>query len=240
MWEKDLIDLFAEAIKGIGIDPSNNILNSFMQYSQLLKEWNKKINLTAITDDKDIIVKHFIDSLTIVPFITKDKKSLIDVGSGGGFPGIPVKIVRDELNVVLLDSLNKRINFLNTVIDELKLKDISAVHGRAEDLGHNKMYREKFDFCTARAVAKLPVLLEFCMPFLKVGGIFFAMKGSDISEINYSDRALQELGGEIIEHKKVFLPLDNMERNIIIIKKVRQLPTKYPRKAGKPSKSPII
>jgi len=247
MWNKELTDFFSRAIKELGIEPSNYILESFENYSSLLREWNERIKITAITEDRDIVIKHFIDSLTIAPFIdggniTADA-SLIDVGTGGGFPGIPLKIVLNNLKVLLLDSVNKKVNFLNAVINELKLRDITAIHGRAEDLGHEILYREKFDYCTARAVARLPVLLEFCMPFLKTGGIFIAMKGSDISEINESGRALQLLGGEIIDVKKVFLPgLDgeNMERNIIIIKKFRQTPTAYPRKAGKPTKSPII
>lgn len=240
MWDDNLKNYFSQEIRGLNIELSNNNIDKFNIYSDMLKEWNEKINLTAITEDKEIILKHFIDSLTIAPYIENGNKKLIDVGTGAGFPGIPIKILMNDLEVTLLDSLDKRIKFLNEVISKLELNGISCIHGRAEDFGRDRLYREQFDYCTARAVAKLPVLLEYCLPFVKTGGIFIAMKGSDTREINESKRALDVLGGEIIDVKNTFLPEGNIERNIIIIRKVRQISTVYPRKAGRPTKDPII
>ncbi len=215
-------------------------LQKLFHYKALLMEWNQKINLTAIEDEKDIIVKHFIDSFSILPYLKQPDTRLIDVGTGAGFPGLPVKVMVDTLEVVLLDSLAKRVGFLDTVINELALDRIKAVHGRAEDFGVQPGYREQFDVSTARAVAALPVLLEYCLPFVKTGGIFLAMKGSSTEEVESSRKALEILGGKIEEIREMTLPFSDIKRNLILVKKYRHTPTKYPRKAGKPLKEPLI
>lgn len=231
--------LLIEGMEHYGAEPGSQIIEKFLKYKDLLKEWNEKINLTAIEDDRDIVIKHFIDSVSVLPFL-KDCKSMIDIGTGAGFPGIPVKIILGHIDVVLLDSLKKRINFLDTVINEMSLKGICALHGRAEDFGNDRRYREFFDVAVARAVASLPVLLEYCMPFVKTGGIFIAMKGSSIEEVNLSKKALSILGGELEKVEQFTLPFDDIKRSIIVVRKLRQTPTKYPRKAGKPLKEPLI
>lgn len=215
-------------------------LRKLFKYKKLLMEWNQKINLTAIEEEKEIIIKHFIDSFSIIPYLKQQSTRLIDVGTGAGFPGLPVKVMCEAAEVVLLDSLAKRVGFLDTVINDLALDKIKAVHGRAEDLGVKPGYREDFDVSVARAVAGLPVLLEYCLPFVRVGGIFIAMKGSSTGEVESSQRALHLLGGKIEEIKEMTLPFSDIKRNIIIVKKYRQTPTKYPRKAGKPLKEPLI
>ena len=230
--------LLKELASKINIELNENQISNFFKYKDVLLETNKYINLTAITEERDIILKHFIDSLTINKYITQNS-SLIDVGTGAGFPGIPIKIIREDVNVVLIDSLNKRINFLNNVIEELNLKNIKAVHSRAEDAGQNKEFREKFDFVTARAVSNLATLAELCLPFLKVNGIFICMKGNSVEEIENAEKAISILGGKIISVEKFVLPDSNIERNIILIKKIKETPSKYPRKAGLPSKQPI-
>jgi len=212
----------------------------FSAYADLLVQWNEKINLTAITDEEGIVIKHFLDSLSIMPYMPEDARTLIDVGTGAGFPGIPVKIVNDKISVTLLDSLEKRVKFLNEVISSLGLKEIYAVHGRAEDFGADRKHREQFDVAVARAVASLPVLLEYCLPFVKVGGLFIAMKGPDAeNELKESGKALEVLGGEIIGTRELTLPGSDNKRCIILIKKCRHTPTSYPRKSGKPTKQPI-
>lgn len=221
-------------------------LDQFAKYMELLKEWNTKINLTAIEDDREIIIKHFIDSLSILPYVKDQKQKLIDVGTGAGFPGIPLKIVNQSIEVTLLDSLDKRVKFLNEVINSLNISEakgvssIKAVHGRAEDAGINAVYREKYDIAVARAVANLPVLLEYCLPFVKINGIFIAMKGSNTDEFDNCSKALDILGGKIEKIEKMELPFTNMERNVVVVRKFRHTPTKYPRKAGKPGKEPLL
>ena len=233
-------DLLKEGAKEYSISLSNAQIDKFSQYARLLAEWNEKINLTAITDPEGIVIKHFLDSLSISEFIPDETKTLIDVGTGAGFPGIPLKIIRDNLKVTLLDSLDKRVKFLNEICNNLMLKDIVSVHGRAEDFGVDKKYREHFDFVTARAVASLPVLLEYCLPFVSIGGMFIAMKGPDgKEELKESQKALEILGGEIEDVKIFTLPNSDIERYVILIKKCRHTPTNYPRKSGKPTKQPI-
>ncbi|NLE24137.1 MAG: 16S rRNA (guanine(527)-N(7))-methyltransferase RsmG [Clostridiaceae bacterium] len=233
-------DLLKEGAKEYSISLSNAQIDKFSQYARLLAEWNEKINLTAITDPEGIVIKHFLDSLSISEFILDETKTLIDVGTGAGFPGIPLKIIRDNLKVTLLDSLDKRVKFLNEICNNLMLKDIVSVHGRAEDFGVDKKYREHFDFVTARAVASLPVLLEYCLPFVSIGGMFIAMKGPDgKEELKESQKALEILGGEIEDVKIFTLPNSDIERYVILIKKCRHTPTNYPRKSGKPTKQPI-
>lgn len=211
-----------------------------MKYKSLLLEWNKKVNLTAIEDEKEIVIKHFLDSFSISPFIKNADSKIIDIGTGAGFPGLPLKISHEAPEIILLDSLDKRISFLKAIIQELSLKGISAVHGRAEDFGVKPDYRELFDVSVARAVAALPVLLEYCLPFVKTGGFFIAMKGSCIEEVEASNKALGVLGGKIEEIRELSLPFSDIKRNIIIVRKFRQTPTKFPRKAGKPTKEPLI
>lgn len=235
----NFLEVLKNSTKEFGIELENDKLQKFENYKELLKEWNNKFNLTAILDDTDIAIKHFADSLSIGKYIKKDGASLIDVGTGAGFPGIPLKIVKDDIDVVLLDSLEKRTKFLNQVIQDLSLNKIRTIHGRAEDFGVNSEYREKFDYVTARAVANLPVLLEYCLPFAKVGGIFIAMKGNNIEELKMTQNALKKLGGEIIDVKEFSLPNSEYKRNIILVKKIKNTPKGYPRKAGKPSKMPL-
>ncbi len=224
----------------IDINLTNKQLNEFYTYMNLLIEWNKNINLTAITEPEEIIKKHFIDSLTISKNIQKDS-SIIDVGTGAGFPGIPLKIVREDINVVLLDALNKRLNFLNEVIKENKLENIETVHFRAEEIGKNKKYREKYDIATSRAVAQLNILVEYLLPLVKIGGKCICMKGSNVEEeLKNSKKAITLLGGEIEKIEEFILPDSDIKRNVIIIKKVNSTPAKYPRKPGTPAKEPII
>lgn len=224
----------------IDINLTNKQLNEFYTYMNLLIEWNKNINLTAITEPEEIIKKHFIDSLTISKNIKKDS-SIIDVGTGAGFPGIPLKIVREDINVVLLDALNKRLNFLNEVIKENELKNIETVHFRAEEIGKNKKYREKYDIATSRAVAQLNILAEYLLPLVKIGGKCICMKGSNVEEeLKNSKKAITLLGGEIEKIEEFILPDSDIKRNVIIIKKVNSTPAKYPRKPGTPAKEPII
>lgn len=223
----------------IGILLEEEQINQFYQYMQLLLEWNEKINLTAITKPEEVILKHFMDSLTIAKHIEKNA-TLIDVGTGAGFPGIPLKIIREDLEVTLLDSLNKRITFLKEVIEQLQLTKIQAVHFRAEDFGKNKKYRESFDYATSRAVANLATLSEYLMPLVKLNGYGISMKGSEVEEeIKQSQKAIEILGGKIKSIDSFQLPKSDINRNIIIIKKEKQTPMKYPRKAGLPAKEPI-
>lgn len=211
----------------------------FQDYMNLLLEWNEKINLTAITEEDEIILKHFVDSLTISKYI-KEENSIVDVGTGAGFPGIPVKIARKNVKVTLVDSLNKRILFLNEVIEKLGLENIETLHFRAEEFGQNKKYRESFDIATSRAVANLSTLVEYLLPLVKVGGICICMKGSEIKEeLENSKKAIQILGGEIQEIEEFYLPETDIKRTIVIVKKISSTPKKYPRKPGTPVKEPI-
>ena len=223
----------------IDINLDNEICNKLYNYMNLLLEWNEKINLTAITDEKEIILKHFIDSFTINKFINSGD-IMLDIGTGAGFPGLPIKIIRPEVDVFLMDTLNKRINFLNEVIELLQLKKIEAFHSRAEEMAKNNKFREKFDVVTSRAVAKLNILLEYMLPYTKVNGKCLCMKGPNIEEeIKEAEKALKILGGEIEKIEKIILPDSNIERKIIIIRKKSATPLKYPRKAGMPTKEPL-
>ena len=213
--------------------------SQFYKYMNLLIEWNQKINLTAIIEPKDIILKHFVDSMTINKYL-EENINIIDVGTGAGFPGIPIKISKKNLNVTLLDSLNKRINFLNTVVDELKLENINCIHGRAEEFARMKQKRENYDVATSRAVANLNVLAEYLLPFVKIGGKCICMKGPNIEEeIENSKNAIKILGGKIEKVEEFSLPKTDIKRTIILIRKEKITPVLYPRKAGIPSKSPL-
>jgi len=202
----------------------------------LLLEWNEKINLTAITDPHEIMVKHFADSLSLAPFL-QEGKTLIDVGTGAGFPGLPLKIALPNLNVTLLDSLNKRLVFVNEVITALGLTGIATIHSRAED-GARKDLREKFDYSTARAVSRLSILAEYCLPYVKVGGLFIAYKGADVKdELAEAAPALKALGGEVAEIKEV--KFNNLHHSLIMLTKYRQTPPQYPRTPAKITQTPI-
>ena len=231
--------LLFQYAKNLEIVLSENQVKKFYEYMLLLLEWNERINLTSITDEKNIVLKHFVDSITICKYIPKNAK-LLDVGTGAGFPGIPVKIVRDDVEVVLLDSLNKRILFLDDVIDKLDMKNIQAVHGRAEEFGRNKDFRQSFDVVTSRAVANMAVLSEYLIPFSKLGGKCVIMKGSDFEEeLNNSKKAIKVLGGKINSVDEFVLPASDMKRTIVVVDKVGDTPKQYPRKAGTPAKKPI-
>jgi len=235
------IGTLRRGIEKLNIELNVDQINSFVLYKELLKEWNEKINITSITDDIEIDIKHFLDSLT--PAITKlfeGKKKIIDVGTGGGFPGLPLKIYNEELEVTLLDSLNKRIIFLNEVIKSLELKRIDAIHGRAEELGRKEEYREQYDIGISRAVASLDTLSEYCMPFVRKGGYFISMKGPDVDEeIIQSEKGIKILGGKVVDKKVFTLPESDINHSLIIIQKIKETPTKYPRAGGKPKKDPL-
>lgn len=213
----------------------------FDTYYKLLIEWNEKINLTAITDEREAAFKHFIDSVSALECgLFAEGAKIIDVGTGAGFPGLPLKIYRKDLNVTLMDSLNKRINFLNEVITELKLPGIEPIHARAEELGRNKAHREKYDICVSRAVANLASLTELCMPFVKVGGYFISLKGPKATEeVEEAKKAIELLGGEFIEIKNYAIDETDLDHNLVIIKKVRPVEKRFPRNAPKPIKEPL-
>lgn len=235
----DYFEIMDTVCKDLGLNFNQEKYNKFIKYKDILKLWNDKMNLTAIVDDKDIIKKHFIDSIRVFRFLPlKDAKSIIDVGTGAGFPGIPIKIIKPEVKLILLDSLNKRINFLNQVVLSIKLNDVTCIHGRAEDFARKIEYREKSDVVVSRAVANLTVLSEFCIPYIKVGGYFIAMKGPSVEdEITESKNAINILGGKIEDIIKV--EDDEFNHNLVVIKKITHTSDKYPRKAGIVSKNPL-
>lgn len=226
--------------KQINVDINEEQANKFYKYMELLLEWNEKMNLTAITEPDEVILKHFIDSITVEKYINKEAK-IIDVGTGAGFPGIPLSIIRNDLNITLMDSLNKRIKFLDEVIEKNNLINVDTVHSRAEELARNTDYREKFDVATSRAVASLNVLLEYMVPFIKVGGYCICMKGSNVDEeLNNAKKALDVLNCKVEKVERFNLPGSDYGRNIIIIKKIGETSKKYPRKPGTPAKEPLI
>lgn len=223
----------------ISIKLKDEQIKAFYNFMNLLIEKNKVMNLTGITDPKEIITKHFVDSLTISKFI-QDNNKVIDIGTGAGFPGIPLKVLNNTLDICLLDSLNKRINFLNEVVEENQIKNIQLIHGRAEDYGQDLKYRENLDVAVSRAVAPLNILLEYMLPFVKIGGTCICMKGNITEEeINNSKNALNILGGEIEKMERFVLPNTDNNRTIIIVKKTKNTPKTYPRLSGTPSKKPL-
>ncbi len=236
---------FEKIIGSFGIELGKEQYAQFIRYYELLVKWNEVMNLTAITEYDEVVVKHFADSLSLVkamPMTSGNGKgcSLIDIGTGAGFPGIPLKIAFPGLKITLLDSLNKRVGFLNTVIEELGLKGIEALHGRAEDYAKKGQLRESFDICVSRAVANLSTLSEYCLPYVKVGGKFIAYKSEKTEEeVCGARNALDKLGGRLSECVEFNLPDTDMYRTLVVIDKEKETPGKYPRKAGTPSKEPL-
>lgn len=233
-FEKEIL----ENSKEIKIIITEKEIKSLYKYMKLMLEWNKNINLTAITDEKEVIIKHFIDSISINKYI-KEANKIMDIGTGAGFPGIPLKILNKDIEFILVDSLNKRINFLEEVKKELSLNKLELLHARAEELAKNKKYRENVDIVVSRAVARLRVLAEYMLPFVQENGLCICMKGPNIEEeLEESKKALDILGGKIENIEHIILP-GNLERNIILIRKIKRTPEKYPRKAGIPVKQPL-
>lgn len=234
---------FRNDLKEFQIEINDGKLDQFSIYYELLTEWNSFMNLTAITKFDEVLKKHFVDSISLAkafPDIKDKEYTLIDVGTGAGFPGIPLKIVFPKIKVVLLDSLNKRVSFLNEVIDQLQLSDTEALHGRAEDYAKKKEYRESFDICVSRAVANLSTLSEYCIPFVKPGGFFVSYKSEKITEeFENAVNAIKILGGQYDRQVEFNLPGSDIYRNLFMIKKTGITPNRYPRKAGLPSKEPL-
>jgi len=237
----EFYDLMKTASDDVSLDFNEEKFNKFMNYKDILKEWNNKINLTAIIEDDDIVKKHFIDGIKAFKFKGfKEAKSIIDVGTGAGFPGIPIGIMKEDCNIVLLDSLNKRVKFLDEVIEKLYLNNFSTIHGRGEELSRSEKYREKFDIATSRAVANMCTLSELCLPYVKLGGYFVALKGPSIEEeLNGAKRAIAILGGKVQEIIPVNIENSDLNHNLVIIKKVSLTPSIYPRNSGIMSKKPL-
>ena len=239
MEKSKFIDDLINKAKQISVEITEKEANMFYEYDKLLLDWNEKINLTAITDEREIILKHFIDSLTINRYI-ENADNVMDIGTGAGFPGVPLKIVNENKRFILVDALNKRVNFLEEIKKVLNLKNLDLIHSRSEDLAKNLMYRENIDVVTSRAVANLRVLVEYMLPFIKLNGLCICMKGPNSKEeIIEAENAIKILGGKIENIDKIILPESEIERNIIIIRKVSNTPNKYPRKAGTAPKQPL-
>lgn len=240
---ESLINKFDIDLKEFDIQLSEVQKKQFIQYYDLLMEWNSFMNLTAITEPEDVLKKHFLDSVSIikaVPNLLELSWNLIDIGTGAGFPGIPIKIMFPNLNITLLDSLNKRVNFLNEIITKLKLENIVAIHGRAEDYAVPGKLRESFDLSVSRAVANLSTLSEYCLPFVKSGGYFISYKSDKVSdELDNAKKAIRLLGGVYKHQIEFMLPNSDIYRNLIVIEKEKNTPKEYPRKSGLPSKKPL-
>lgn len=231
---------FEEGLAMLHIALSPLQKQQFIDFYELLIEKNKVMNLTAITDFKEVVNKHFVDSLSIVKILQLSKERILDLGTGAGFPGIPLKIVFPEIEILLVDSLKKRLVFLDEVIQKLNLDKISTLHGRAEDLGNMIDYREKYDLCLSRAVAKMSSLSELCLPFVKLGGYFISYKSGDIeNEMKDSVKALQILGSKLENINAFELPGTDIKRSLVVVRKEKKTPLKYPRSAGKPIKDPL-
>lgn len=232
---------FIQDLKKLGVSLTDKQIEQFLIYYELLTEWNSFMNLTAITEYEDVLKKHFVDSVSLIQAVDVRKEfTLIDVGTGAGFPGLALKIAYPELKVTLLDSLQKRIQFLDAVIEKLGLEGIETIHGRAEDFAKPQKLRESFDLCVSRAVANLSTLSEYCLPFVKVGGYFIPYKSEKIAqEKEEAEKALELLGGKFERQVEFMLPSSDIYRNLFVIKKVKETPKKFPRKAGLPAKEPI-
>ena len=234
-------DQFVHDLSELGVSLDQNQIDQFIRYYEMLVEWNQVMNLTAITEYDDVMKKHFIDSISLIKaYDVKSRAKVIDVGTGAGFPGLALKIAYPSLQVTLLDSLNKRIQFLDAVINELDLSGVDTIHGRAEDYAKPAKIREKYDLCVSRAVANLSTLSEYCLPFVKEGGYFISYKSEKITEeVQKAESAIKILGGKIENQVEFYLPDSDIYRNLFVIKKIKKTPVKYPRKAGLPSKEPL-
>lgn len=235
-------ELLLQGCQEVNIAISEQQLEFFAAYGRLLVEWNEQVNLTAIIDPESIALKHFVDSLLCSKYVDfNGEQKVLDVGTGAGFPGLPLKLYQGKLQVTLLDSLQKRIKFLQQICIELKLNDVRIIHGRAEELGHQKGQRENYDRVMSRAVARFAVLAEYCLPYVKVGGLFIALKGSNArSEVEEGQFALEELGGKLKEVVDYSLPISGDRRSLIVVEKLKQTPVKFPRKAGMPERKPLL
>ena len=233
------LDQFKKGLSDLNINLTEKQIEQFLKYYEILVETNKVMNLTAITEFDEVIEKHFLDSLSLVRVFDLNRNvKILDLGTGAGFPGIPLKIAFPEIDIVLADSLNKRVKFLNEVVETLQLKQVETVHGRAEELAKNKKYREQFDLCTSRAVANLSSLSEYCIPFVKEGGKFISYKSGEIEEeVDQAKRAIHVLGGKLDQVYK--FDLHEQKRSFVIIEKVKKTPAVYPRKAGTPTREPL-
>ncbi|MBU5676301.1 16S rRNA (guanine(527)-N(7))-methyltransferase RsmG [Alkaliphilus sp. MSJ-5] len=237
----ELKDILKDGSKELNVEITGYQVDQLIKYKDILLEWNQKMNLTAIEEEKEVMIKHFLDSLSCIQTkYLKTEGRMIDVGTGAGFPGVPLKIALPNIELTLLDSLKKRIGFLEEVCRETNLINVEFLHGRAEDFGQNKAHREKYDYAVSRAVAALNILVEYCLPFVKVGGYFICQKGPGlIEELPEAKNAIKILGGEVVDQIVIDLPFSDITHHILVIKKIKQTPIKYPRKAGKPSKEPI-
>lgn len=232
-------EILQKEAKKIKVTITDQKAEQFFRYMNLLREWNEKMNLTAITEPKDIILKHFVDSVTILDYIKKGA-NVIDVGTGAGFPGVPLAILREDIQITLIDSLKKRVNFLNEVTHTLGLTQVESIHARAEELAQSEDYRERYDIVTSRAVANMSTLLEYMIPFCKIDGVCICMKGSNVEEeLKKSEKAARILGGRLEKREEFFLSNQENKRNIILVRKIAYTPKQYPRKQGKPAKEPI-
>lgn len=232
---------FTADLEQLGICLTEKQLQQFLVYYEMLKEWNEVMNLTAITEFQDVMKKHFVDSVSLVKAYDVTKEAaVIDVGTGAGFPGLALKIAFPELQVTLLDSLNKRVQFLNAVVQKLELSGVETIHGRAEDFAKPSKLREQYDLCVSRAVANLSTLSELCLPFVKRGGLFISYKSEKISEeIKTAENAVSLLGGKVKEQVEFYLPDSDIYRNLLVIEKIKETPKMFPRKAGLPGKEPL-
>ncbi len=239
----DIKEIMTSGLKELGINITEEKLVLFERFMELMLEWNEKINLTAITEPEEVLIKHFIDSLVPLCYIEKyglNLSSSLDLGTGGGFPGVPLKIMHPESRILLADSLKKRITYLDIVIKELGLQNIETLRARAEEMGSNRNYREIFSAVFSRAVAALNILVEYCLPLVKLGGVFVALKGPNLNdELEDAKKAIVLLGGEITGVEQIELPKINDPRTLVFIKKIKTTPNKYPRKPGTPKKSPL-
>ena len=233
-------ELLYDAAKKAGIELSDEQLNKFETYYEMLIEKNKVMNLTSITEMNDVVMKHFVDSISIKKYIDLSGKKIIDIGTGAGFPGIPLAIVFEDAQFTLMDSLNKRIQFLNEVIEAIELKNVETVHDRAEDLARKEGYREKYNYCVSRAVANMSTLLEYCIPFVKKGGKFISYKSGAVKEeLEASVNAQKKLGCKYAECIEFTLPDTDISRTFVVFEKVNFTGKEYPRQAGKPKKNPL-
>lgn len=234
-FEKEIDKYFCK----MNVESTKNQKEKLYEFMKYLIEINEKVNLTAITEEKEIVLKHFVDSIIIQKYIKKSD-NVIDIGTGAGFPGIPLKIIKEENKFLLIDSLNKRINFIKQVIEKLELNKIEAVHGRAEELAQQDKYRKQYDIAVSRAVSKLNILMEYMLPFVKKGGKCICLKGPNIKdELEEAKKAIETLGGKIDKLDEFALPNSDIKRSIVIISKIKETPSKYPRKSGMPNSKPL-